>query len=200
MSFGTKAHITQGELMCQIEKEKEQPDMATPMEPDEWKAWLFKENIRLTAKERELDQIKEQFDKEKEQFRSEMKEWSKQIRFEKTRLEQESSFFDKKFKLLEQGFKQLASDKEKFASEKRTFEYRQKFYKQPEESAGSFMTGAGTPTETFFFRGVKNQSGLKKRYKDLIKIFHPDNAGGDDETVGQINKEYEQLKQYFEKR
>lgn len=186
--------------MCQREEEKEQPDMETPMEPDEWKTWLFKENIRLTAKEKELDEIREQFDREKEQFRSEMKEWSKQIRFEKTRLEQESSFFDKKFKLLEQGFKQLASDKEKFASEKRTYEYRQKFYKQTEEGGSSFSADAKTPVESFFFKGVKNQPGLKKRYKDLIKIFHPDNAGGDDETVGQINKEYEQLKQYFEKR
>lgn len=36
---------------------------------------------------------------------------------------------------------------------------------------------------------------LKKRYKDLIKIYHPDNVAGDTRTVQEINKEYEKMKQ-----
>jgi hypothetical protein len=185
-------------IMSELDNTKEQLDMDTPMEPEEWKSWLFKENIRLSAKEKELNLMREQFDKEKEQFCVEMKSWSKQIRFEKARLEQESSFFDKKFKLLENGFKQLAADKEQFVAEKRAYESRQKFYKQSgKASSGS---AAGNPSESFFFKGVHNQLGLKKRYKDLIKIFHPDNICGDTETVSQINKEYEILKEYFDKR
>ena len=45
------------------------------------------------------------------------------------------------------------------------------------------------------FAGVKNTLALKKRYRDLLKIYHPDNLAGDKEVVQAINKEYERLKQ-----
>ena len=45
------------------------------------------------------------------------------------------------------------------------------------------------------FRGVNNPLALRKRYRDLIKIFHPDNLFGDGELAGQINKEYLKRKQ-----
>lgn len=170
---------------------------------DKMKSWLFRENIRLISKEKELERMKEQFDAEKEQFTTEMKEWSKQIRFEKTRLEQESKFFDKKFKLLEQGFKQLAADKDKFAAEKRAFEYRKKFYQATDEYESRYeyetSTKINVPSDSFFFKGVHNQSSLKKRYKELLKIFHPDNVSGDTETVNEINREYEALKKLYVK-
>ncbi len=56
----------------------------------------------------------------------------------------------------------------------------------------------GRKTEqSFYFRGVNSALGLKKRYKDLIKIFHPDNVCGDGQTIVEINKEYEKLKSMF---
>jgi len=171
-------------------------DVKSPADIDEWKVWLFKENIRLAALEKELSSKKERFEKEREEFIGEMKEWQQKIQYEKTRLEQESKFFDKKFKLLEQGFKQLAADKEKFAADKRAYEYRKQFYRSDDSvsDGNSFAAKTGT---TFFFRGIKSQPALKKRYKELLKIFHPDNMGGDNETVGQINKEYAALKEKF---
>ena len=45
-----------------------------------------------------------------------------------------------------------------------------------------------------FFSGVNNMRSLKKRYKDLIKIFHPDNAEGDTDVIQKINEEYEVLR------
>ena len=45
------------------------------------------------------------------------------------------------------------------------------------------------------FRGINNPLALRKRYRDLIKIFHPDNLFGDGELAGQINKEYLKRKQ-----
>ena len=48
------------------------------------------------------------------------------------------------------------------------------------------------------FRGVKNPLALKKRYKDLIKIFHPDNVAGDKEMIQKINREYESLKHEYD--
>ncbi|MDE6737819.1 MAG: J domain-containing protein, partial [Lachnospiraceae bacterium] len=49
-----------------------------------------------------------------------------------------------------------------------------------------------------FFQGVSNPLSLKKRYKDLIKIFHPDNLSGDKEMIQRINREYESLKSSYE--
>ena len=35
----------------------------------------------------------------------------------------------------------------------------------------------------------------KRRYKDLMKIFHPDNNAGDEELVQLINKEFNRKKE-----
>ena len=48
------------------------------------------------------------------------------------------------------------------------------------------------------FQGVKSQLALKKRYKDLIKMFHPDNIAGDHEMVLTVNAVYEKLKREYE--
>ena len=40
------------------------------------------------------------------------------------------------------------------------------------------------------FRSVSNPLALRKRYRDLVKIFHPDNLFGDEELAQQINKEF----------
>ena len=44
-----------------------------------------------------------------------------------------------------------------------------------------------------FFSGVGSRQSLKKRYKDLIKIYHPDNLDGDKDTIQEINSEYNKL-------
>ena len=44
------------------------------------------------------------------------------------------------------------------------------------------------------FAGVTNQGTLKKRYKDLVKIYHPDNMCGDERLSRAINKEYQRRK------
>ena len=43
------------------------------------------------------------------------------------------------------------------------------------------------------FRGVNSALALKKRYKDLMKMFHPDNISGDQDMVQLINQEYSEL-------
>ena len=48
--------------------------------------------------------------------------------------------------------------------------------------------------DMLFFRGVTHPLALKKRYKDLIKIYHPDNSCGDKWILQQINTEYDRLK------
>ena len=48
------------------------------------------------------------------------------------------------------------------------------------------------------FQGVNSLLALKKRYKDLIKMYHPDNVAGDHGMVLVINNVYEELRQEFE--
>ncbi len=52
---------------------------------------------------------------------------------------------------------------------------------------------------TSFFRGVDSELSLRKRYKELLKIFHPDNKCGDTKTLIKIQTEYDSLRsQYYE--
>lgn len=44
-----------------------------------------------------------------------------------------------------------------------------------------------------WFAGINSADELKKRYRDLMKIYHPDNQAGDTNAVQQIQQEYEQL-------
>ncbi len=183
------------------------------MDDTQLKNWLFKENMRLEDLREEVaraskllreqadlvkkDELrladeKERFQAEKEEFKLQMHDWTKKIRQERQKLEEEQSFFDKKFKILEVGFKQLDADRKTFEAKKRAFEYR-KYESEQTENFESF-SNEHTPEETFFFRGVTHPLALKKRYKDLIKIYHPDNLCGDKTMLQQINKEYDHLK------
>ena len=89
--------------------------------------------------------------------------------------------------ILQNGFLQLDMDRKKFERDKRMFESR----KNTDATTGSSFYKAQMPD---FFKGVNNILGLKKRYRDLLKIFHPDNLCGDSDTVLEINRQYETLK------
>lgn len=51
--------------------------------------------------------------------------------------------------------------------------------------------------ESEFFKGVKNVDELKKRYHDLLKIYHPDNNAGDTDVTRKIKEEYDLLNKEF---
>lgn len=171
----------------------------------EYKAWLFKEKLKMEAERKQLETERElllkeqqQFEAEKKEYEYEMKSYMKKIRFEKERMKQEKSFFDTKFKILENGFRQLAADKEQFQYEKKMFETMKKvnqYHDEMQDETFDYEDGGYVPV--FFFKGVNSPLGLKKRYKDLIKIFHPDNLFGDHDTILKINKEYEMMKKKY---
>jgi curved DNA-binding protein CbpA len=48
-----------------------------------------------------------------------------------------------------------------------------------------------------FFKGVNDTESLRKRYKALQKIYHPDNMHGDSALITAINEEYEKLKRFY---
>lgn len=143
----------------------------------------------------------EKLQAEKEDFLKEMKSRMEHIRHENEQLKQERSLLDMKFKILEAEFQQLAKDREDLKREKAEFERQKAYargYSRMEFEEDSETIGDFYRQQAFFFKGVTNPLGLKKRYKDLIKIFHPDNLFGDTETITKINLEYEKMKEYLQ--
>ena len=104
-------------------------------------------------------------------------------------LEQQEKQFELKWELLIQETQKLADDKKQF-------EHRKKFYEQVQSSyVESYQELDNIVHGEMFFSGVSDKKALKKRYKDLIKIYHPDGESGDTATVAEINREYEDLKE-----
>lgn len=154
----------------------------------EVKLWLFQENIRLQNERRELDSSRERLMNERIQLRKELDEQFRRTAQERKRLKEESLFFEKKLAILEDGFRQLDEDRRAF--EKR----RKKLEEQSGRRHERLDTSLVEETARLLFRGTSNPLALRKRYKDLVKIFHPDNMFGDEELAQSINREYLRLK------
>ncbi len=149
----------------------------------EAKLWLFRENIRLQKEQKELSQAQDKFLKERVQLRNEMNELNRKTVMERKRLRQESLFFDTKMAILQDGFRKLEEDRKMFEREKHDFATEKR------------QTGSrriqGEELVDVLFRNVNNPLALRKRYRDLVKIFHPDNMFGDEEMMQLINKEFQ---------
>lgn len=155
-----------------MESFKKESEMEAMSEEElrRFKHWLFKENIRINAERKEIKETKE-------------------------RLKRDNLLFDQKLEILKDGFRKLDMDRKNLEKEKVRFQLEREYY---EEDCLAGVVGQGPVTHQLFC-GVKNQLTLKKRYKDLIKIYHPDNIAGNHDMVVLINKEYEQLKNEFER-
>lgn len=171
---------------------------------------LFKENVRIQAEKNQLEfdledirrqkkQVaveKKQLQREKRQLSLEMNELRQQVEYQRKRLKDDEKQLDKKQKLLEYSYEMLNQDKENLSKEMRRVEMEKETARRMTQAAQNvrkevYATG-------LFFRGVNNVMALKKRYKDLLKIYHPDNICGDQEILLKINKEYEELRSKFE--
>lgn len=157
----------------------------------ELKAWLFQENIRLATAQKELEGLQEKFLKEKIQFQDEMKLLNHKISSERQRLKEDNQFFAKKMEILQNGFQQLDIDRRRLDKEWAKLSAEKELLSERSSYENSLDVSV-------FFQGVKNPLALKKRYKDLIKIFHPDNLAGDKDIIQRINREYENLKSEYE--
>ncbi len=132
------------------------------------------------------------FLEEKRQFEEEAKRLQAKILLERKRLKEETLFFDKKMEILKGGFAQLEADRKKLQQERVAFEQEKNCYTESQRVLQE------DDMSQVLFRGVYNKMTLKKRYKDLIKIFHPDNVCGDTDTIRLINEEYERLRDVME--
>lgn len=126
----------------------------------------------------------------------ECKRWlkceEKRLSIERERLENEELFFEKKMDILKSGFESLEVDRKKLERERISFEAEKKATKN------CHVEEAYEDIAVSLFSGVNSYLALKKRYRDLLKIFHPDNMCGDREMVLLINREYEKLKAEME--
>ncbi len=134
---------------------------------------------RLQEEKRSLAAERREFEREKREFRIEQK-------IEKERISQESRLFEMKWKILEAELQKLAVEKQEIDKERKK-----------NRSIRAEYQSHTTAVSRMFFSGVNSESGMKKRYKDLIKIFHPDNMDGDTQTLQVINREYDELKKLF---
>lgn len=79
------------------------------------------------------------------------------------------------------------------------------FYKRPDYQWSAFEGGYkgkdtnDTEFHIHYFKGIKSQEELKKRYYALLRIYHPDNNFGEDEITRSIMEEYDYLKNKFPK-
>lgn len=154
------------------------------------KKQLWEEKVRLEEAHLALQQEKEKLCEEQERFRQEVQEMQKEMVRQNQRLleaqknlKKDELFFQQKMEILKGGFAQLAEDKKAMEQERIRLEARRE-----ERNSDS-----GNAAVRLFFSGVSNPLTLKKRYRDLIKIFHPDNLCGDTKLLQQINKTYEVL-------
>lgn len=183
-------------------------DSNSPEELENLKLQLFKENVKIKTEKydledlhrnvetekSELDKLKEEFElqksefeKIKEQYEKELAEINKGIEDKRKKLESDRIFLDKKQMVVESAYKQLDLDRQRLNREKEEFK----------KISQSYSFRRSVPTleyrQGIFFKGITEEKALRKRYKDLIKVFHPDNFSGDNDTLQNINREYETL-------
>lgn len=134
-----------------------------------------------------------ELERQRRKLQREREEFTRHVEIEDRRLEQQQMLFDMKFKILEEELIKLASEKKHVEKQKefysRVNEYE--FHRSEPKREQNVVKGE------LFFTGVGNKQSLKKRYKDLIKIYHPDNLDGDHNTIQEINREYDHLSKVF---
>lgn len=157
------------------------------------KVFLFQENMRLAQEKKSLEeerarivQLQDDFLKDRVRLRDELDELNRRTLNERKRLKEENIFFEKKLAILTEGFRNLDNDRQQLEREKKAFYSKKRDYV---ETVG--IEELSKTAETLFRTIGNNSLGLRKRYKDLLKIFHPDNLFGDLELSQALNKEYQ---------
>ena len=146
------------------------------------KLWLFKESVRLENKESALAEQYEKLEAEELAFKERMDKEERKLENATKKLANEKALFDQRLSILNHGFEQLSVDKKKLQAEHIRLEREKACQRQNEYDALDLL-----------FRGADNPLAIKKRYKDLMKMFHPDNVCGDEDMVQLINEEYSAL-------
>lgn len=146
--------------------------------------------IELSYRQKTLEAERRHMEEERAELKKERMLFDRYKETETKKLEQNNQIFEMKWKILEEETMRLADEKRKVERMKNFYE-RVKKELEMEEEERSITSG------DMFFIGVNNEVALKRRYRDLLKIYHPDNLGGDTDTIQEINREYDCLRQKF---
>lgn len=174
----------------------------SPDDIKKMKTWMFKEQIRIQAKRDELQEVNRELQDLKRALDREKCSLELREKAVKKRFDDNEVFIAKKKKIIEDAYQQLAIDRKALECERLNFEHERNKYRRQKMSGartGHQQYEQGAYDGTCFFRGVDGEPALKKRYKELLKIFHPDNKCGDTKTLLLIQTEYESIRsRYYE--
>lgn len=148
----------------------------------ELRVWLFKESVRLENQESALSERYARLEADEQAFRDRMDIAERKLETASKKLNNDKALFEQRLKILNSGFDQLNSDKKKLEADFIRLEREKMYQRENEYDALDLL-----------FRGANTPLTLKKRYKDLMKMFHPDNISGDADMVRLINQEYASL-------
>ena len=145
--------------------------------------------IELDFKMRTMAAELRHLEEERLKLARERLEFDRYRESETRRLAQANELFENKWKILEEETMRLAD-------ERRRVDKQRSFYEKVKREV-RMSDDISTVGGDMFFIGVQNEVALKRRYRDLLKIYHPDNLNGDTGTIQEINREYRCLKQKF---
>ena len=144
-----------------------------------------------------LEEERRALDEQRRSLERERREFTRRVEIEDRRLEQQQQLFEMKFKILEEELQKLATEKAHVEKQK-AFYSRVTDYETNSRASERAVKASNIVKGELFFSGVGSKQSLKKRYKDLIKIYHPDNLDGDTDTIQEINSEYNKLCALYE--
>ncbi len=160
-----------------------------PTDAKEFEQWRREQAKIIEELHRNLETTKGLIDRAQQELELQSEKLEREKKTERDRMSREKDLFDMKWKVLETETQKLADDKKKFEREKAFYS---KVLKFNEENDGQSETEQIAGAQIFFI-GVGSEKSLKKRYKELLKIYHPDNLDGDTGTIQEINREYDEL-------
>lgn len=151
---------------------------------------VIREPMSESLQARLFHKEQKQLEEDRRRFRQEQQEFDLRKSLEQKRMKEEEHLFQIKWKILEDELQKLAQEKKDIEVEKKRYSHRSDGYQK--KSMEELL-----PEAQIFFSGVDNIQELKKRYKELSKVYHPDNMTGDTSTLQMINRIYESLKKRY---
>ncbi|MCR5590291.1 MAG: hypothetical protein K6F73_02045 [Lachnospiraceae bacterium] len=156
----------------------------------EIKLWLFKESVRLRDEKLDLEMLRRDFLNEREDAREECRRNEARLETRSAQIRREEELIDQKHAVIKRGFEELDRDRQALIARENSLREREA---QLEERIAGSISLESKEVNDVLFRGADNILLIKKRYKDLMKLFHPDCLGGDTEMVKSLNRTYDRL-------
>ncbi|MBE5848914.1 MAG: hypothetical protein E7298_01940 [Lachnospiraceae bacterium] len=168
----------------------ERLEAAEEGELKELKLWLFKESIRLRDEKHDLEMEKRDFLNERENTREENRRYEEHLSVRGRQLRREEELIEQKHEVIKRGFEELDRDRQALIARENSVRAQEA---QLRDRISRSYDLESAEVNDVLFRGADNILLIKKRYKDLMKMFHPDCLGGDTEMVKALNRTYDRL-------